>query len=239
MFKPSAEQTAIFEAIENTNDNIMVDAGPGSGKTTTAVEALKSIPSDKKVVFLAFNKSIANELQERAPKHVECATLNSMGFQICAKFIRKYIKIDTSKTTAILRFQVLKVKKGDVEAEKYYYSIQGAVKQLVSLAKGALIFNPTRKDFEDLADTYGVELSKIDPDQIDMFYANLLATFKLSCNYSTKFGDKTIITMDFDDQIFMPLYHKMPIPEYDFVFIDESQDLNKAQIELVIKLAGN
>ena len=60
--KWSNYQIDIFNAIKNSNKNIIVNAVAGSGKTTTIVEACKRLKLfPNKVQFLAFNKSIANE----------------------------------------------------------------------------------------------------------------------------------------------------------------------------------
>ena len=79
-FKPSIYQEAIFDFIQNGTGNCVIDAVAGSGKTSTIVKALKMIPSDKKVIFVAFNKSIVNELISRVPKNVEVKTMHSFGF---------------------------------------------------------------------------------------------------------------------------------------------------------------
>ena len=55
--KYTNEQAAIFDCIENTENHLIVNAGAGTGKTTTIVEAANKI-GDKKAAFLAFNKSI-------------------------------------------------------------------------------------------------------------------------------------------------------------------------------------
>lgn len=65
------EQEAIWEAIENTNDDIVVNAGAGTGKTFTIVEASGRLPNYLKRGFLCFNKSIQKELANRLPEGVE------------------------------------------------------------------------------------------------------------------------------------------------------------------------
>ena len=37
------------------------------------------------------------------------------------------------------------------------------------------------------------------------------------------------------DMIWMPYVFNLPVQKYDFVFCDEAQDLNNAQIKLVLK----
>ena len=56
-------QLDIFDAVQNGSDNIAINAVAGSGKTTTIVAACKRLNLDeRKVIFLAFNKLITEEL---------------------------------------------------------------------------------------------------------------------------------------------------------------------------------
>jgi DNA helicase-2/ATP-dependent DNA helicase PcrA len=49
------------------------------------------------------------------------------------------------------------------------------------------------------------------------------------------FGVHDNCDIDFDDQIWLPIIHNLPLMQFDFVFVDETQDLNAAQFELVFK----
>jgi superfamily II DNA or RNA helicase len=100
--KPSKYQEDIFCHVITTNKNIAVKATAGSGKTTTIVQAAGRIPYGKKALFVAFNKSIVNELRERLPDGVECNTMHSMGCKAIFAFYQDYSgdgknKIDDKK----------------------------------------------------------------------------------------------------------------------------------------------
>ena len=58
----TTEQEAIWNAIENTNDDIVVGAGAGTGKTFTIVEASGRLPTYLKRGFLCFNKELSLKL---------------------------------------------------------------------------------------------------------------------------------------------------------------------------------
>ena len=65
-FEPSKYQKAILDYIENETGNLLVDAKAGAGKTSTLILiADKIIEQNKKCLFLAFNKSIVEELKGR------------------------------------------------------------------------------------------------------------------------------------------------------------------------------
>ncbi len=79
-FIPNRFHHDIFNEIKNTSNNLMIEAVAGSGKTTTLLEIMKMIQG--KIIFLAFNKSIAEELKSRCPNYVDCSTLHSAGNKI-------------------------------------------------------------------------------------------------------------------------------------------------------------
>ena len=74
------EQEAIWYAIENTNDDVVVNAGAGTGKTFTIVEGSGRLPAYLKRGFLCFNKSIQLELEERLPEGIQAKTFHALGF---------------------------------------------------------------------------------------------------------------------------------------------------------------
>ena len=68
-FKPSHYQKAIFDFVANGTGDGLVDAVPGSGKTTTLVEAARYTNSNGNALFVAFNKHIADELAVKLRKN--------------------------------------------------------------------------------------------------------------------------------------------------------------------------
>lgn len=231
MFKPSKYQQAVFDKIKNSNDNLFIEACAGSGKTTTIVEALKLIPPTNTVLFIAFGKAIADELNERVPKHVMAATFNALGFKVCRDFLkRKYININVNKTSAKLRFDIMRIKKDSSEEEKKkFLRFVGPISRLISLAKANAIHSPKRFEWEDLAIQYDISLEKIG-DDVEEFYRTIDQTWK-ACLADTKM-------MDFDDQIYMPVRFNWPIPKFDYVFVDEVQDINKIQMQMLERLVA-
>ena len=66
----SSYQLGLFNRVENFDDNIVVRAVPGSGKTTSMVEAIKRDPYPDKVA-LAFNRDIADDFSAKLGAHAE------------------------------------------------------------------------------------------------------------------------------------------------------------------------
>lgn len=68
------------------NDSLLlaVDAFAGTGKTTTLVEYSKCRP-DKRILYIAFNKSVASEACARFPENVQCRTTHSLAYSKVGK----------------------------------------------------------------------------------------------------------------------------------------------------------
>ena len=62
----SEYQLDIFDAVENGDENIAINAVAGSGKTTTIVAACRRLNmNERDVIFLAFNKLITEQLKAK------------------------------------------------------------------------------------------------------------------------------------------------------------------------------
>lgn len=78
-FAPTDEQTAIIAAGQ-TGETVEVQAGAGSGKTSTLVMAAEAL-SGKAIAYFAFNKDIAAEATSKMPANVEARTVNSFAYR--------------------------------------------------------------------------------------------------------------------------------------------------------------
>ena len=85
LVKGSPQQEAIWKALIEGDENIMVKALAGTGKTFTVIQGLHRIaekrPDIKTAAFIAFNKSIATELQKKVPSWVTASTCHSLMFR--------------------------------------------------------------------------------------------------------------------------------------------------------------
>jgi superfamily I DNA/RNA helicase len=76
--KPIAEQEAARELFQK-REGLRLDAYAGTGKTTTL--QLLAGSSAQRGLYLAFNRSIAEEATQRFPQQVTCATSHSIAFR--------------------------------------------------------------------------------------------------------------------------------------------------------------
>ena len=204
---PSKYQEAIFDFVKNGQGNAVIDAVAGSGKTSTIVRALQLIPQGKRVIFIAFNRSIVQELTLKVPSYVEVKTMHAFGSGVVrAAYGRCNLNEDKVRNIAKTLFPSWEV---DEDFEDGYIS---KVCRLVELAKMSLCRQ--EEQLFSIAEHHGVELYGTEVE-------NAWQTFKLS-NADRK-------SIDFSDMIFFPAFYNLPAPQYDWVFVDECQDLNEAQ----------
>ena len=211
--KPTQEQIKIYEEIENTENHVVINAGAGTGKTTTIVSASQRI--DCNAAFLAFNKSIATELAERLPSNVEAKTFHAFGF-------------------AAIRNAGLRTK---VNNRKCHYIVQellgkdcytAPITKLVSLVKGSMIDGKDVASIRKLIDEYNISFESYrEEEQAIQAIPSILTLCKTQTYH-----------IDFDDMIWLPLANNYPLPHYEMVFVDEAQDFNEAQRELIVRVVN-
>jgi superfamily I DNA/RNA helicase len=80
---PTAEQQAIIEAF-GTGDNLVIEAGAGSGKTST-LKMLGAADPGRAGVYIAYNRAIAEDAKGSFPRNVSCSTAHALAFRAVGK----------------------------------------------------------------------------------------------------------------------------------------------------------
>lgn len=229
-FQPSKYQQAIFDWVDATNNistryemigakqntnflSLMVEARAGSGKTSTGIEVFKLLPSQEDVIFVAFNKHIAQELAFRLPNGTQARTYHSLGFQAIRDNMKSRVQVDNDKLDKFLRSGL------DRYAYGYAYP---SIKRLTSLCKANLL-QPDYETLTDLAFFHDIEVNG-DSTLIFDWVGKLL---EMSANETN--------IIDFDDMCWLPIVLNMKCHRYDFLFVDEFQDTNRGQMELALR----
>ena len=238
-FTPSPYQKALFDWIENGKGSAIVSAVAGSGKTTTVVKSLKMIDPKNSILFLAFNKSIAEELKQRTPSYVQCMTMNSLGHRAVMKTFGR-VELDQYKTTKILRdmeFREL-ISKQDVQL------FGKAIKKLVGICKSVGLVPKDHKDkvalVEDTPEEWMNLIRHYDiesclPGDVRKDSAPSLVRVIGWTREVLSAGLFDTRTIDFNDQLYLPVVFNLKLNTYDWVFVDEAQDISPIQRELLVK----
>lgn len=234
-----AKKTAV-----KTAPHILVKALAGCGKTTTAVEGtkrIKNVPTSIKgsaqqsaiwdamligpkpltIAMVAFNKDIATDFAAKVPAGVDAMTMHSMGNAAVKKHFG-WCKVNGYRTRNLLEKHL-----GEAAYKKLCkesFPVVKLVEEMVSLYKQTLTNWNEAEEIEAMVTHYDIPLNGDRTRVLEL----AAAVMELS---TTPNRDKEI---DFDDMIWLPVFHKMAVQPYDLLIVDECQDLNRARQALAL-----
>lgn len=218
----SNRQLAIFDAYEQTRKNIAISATAGAGKSQTIIECCKRTSPGKKVLFMAFNKSIAEELKLKVPENIEVNTFHSKGLKVLFYNFSFKMKLSENKCFQLAR-KVLDIKEIPYKQQmRYLFELQD-------------IWNAIRMNL--LVD-YERDIPYICIEKDIEFRDRMIQDIqKIEFEWSKsalKINGNKEFQMDFTDMLWLPytLLNDENFPKYDVVFLDEVQDQNTLQREL-------
>jgi len=247
-FEPTPEQEAIFAQLQSkTNPVVIINAGPGCGKTTTIVEAMRLMADDWKqkwkseecqIIYTAFNKDIINSTKAKLIDakinsangiyKVNAATFNSIGGRISQGTLenpRQRLNIVMTKNSDCLkwvqdqgRFSISPDEWPDLKELMRMAKSQGWIPKGSGCAFGSLI------DFKTLCELCDVTS---EPHYEAILTVAMLRNIRECFNYN----------FDFDDQLyFSALFSSHTEAPPSWMFIDEAQDLTPVQLFLVRRM---
>ncbi len=257
------EQEAIFAFVQHGSGHGIIDAVAGAGKTTTIMECARFVENPSEVLFCAFNTSIAREIhqkfQARGLHQVTVKTIHALGRKILSAHVggETPLKLDNKKYTAILQ------EEGFQEDLKPYYEQlialngfdpallgndrqQFAIKNLIYRINQRLLdinqklrstlCKDNLEEFEALLAHFGIfneraQQNKNYAQRVKAYYhchQQLLAK-------GNQLAEERMI-IDYTDMIYLPVKWQLsPLKKFNFLFIDECQDLSKAQFAIAAK----
>lgn len=212
----SKYQKAIFHFVEKENGNAVVEAVAGSGKTTTGVECFNRLPKTAAAIFLAFNKSIAEELKTRG---VNARTFHSLTYSAVTRF-KNTRNVEANKLRIIIDHKL----SGD---EQVIYGT--FITRLVGLGRQAgigCLVPDVQHEWLELVNHHDLELEH---DAADLGRALELASQLLTWSNEDA-------RVDFDDLLYLAVKEGLSLPKFDFVMVDEAQDTNAIQRAILRKI---
>jgi ATP-dependent DNA helicase UvrD/PcrA len=217
------QQESIWSAATNTQSHLIIDALAGSGKTFTIVHFLRYITG--KIVFVAFNRHIVDELIARVPDGIEVKTMNGFGYAQVRAW-NPNIKFNEDKLYDILETIIPQ----DEDTTAFYTD---AVYKLVNLCKYNLLDGKNHNDLDNLTLKHGIELN----DSRDEIYGYVESAIRMSKDgkITAKTAKGKVYTrymrdeVDFNDQLWFVYVHNINVAQYDYMLGDEIQDWNPLQ----------
>lgn len=199
--QPTEQQQAIIEAIRE-GKSVAVKALAGAAKTSTCIMVAEAVPCN--ILYIAYNKSIADEAKTKFPAYVECRTAHSLAYG-----------------SIINRFKLRKKLQGffDRASLKDLATNDSLVQPVVSL-----ITSFCNSAEPDLA-TLGKKL------EVDDAVILLAVEF---WNRMVDSKSDVMITHDVYLKLYglFPDINK-ELSQYDLIIVDEAQDLNPVILDIV------
>lgn len=228
-FKPNSHQHAIFDFVRAGDGDGVVRATAGSGKTTTLKHVTSLLPDHFRVCFLAFNKNICADLAKKLPTTVEIQTIHRLGRRAIDNYAKaKQITVDVapkklksliSRWSPQLNGNLTPVEQKDAETFMH---------KLFTLARFNCVDLKDERGLRDVSLKYNLT-PPTDP-RIENQILGAIA--EIHASSIREFHDTGVI--DFDDMVSLPRELGIPPQQFDFVCVDEAQDLSKAMLKLVL-----
>ncbi len=194
-----------------------------SGKTATLKELCNRTPIGTSCLFMAFNKSIAEELKTKLPTTVECNTFHSMGLRTLMKNFRFRMQLEENKCFSLCMELFDFRKKEYKEKMRYYFSLQTLWEKIrLSLCE------INEENVSALCIEYDLDYEKSMISDLN----KINERWRKDC---TKIQGNKSFKMDFPDMLWIPynFVDEMNFPKYQVVMIDEGQDLFTLQKEIL------
>lgn len=209
--------------IINSSGNIKINAVAGSGKTTTIIEYSKSRPNRSRILYLAFNKSVKTEAEEKFGRlgldNVKVETAHSLAYK---NVIYKYgysLKSNGYKThevAEILKIRRRKEKHFELFAANHInrfvsYFCNSSARKVNQLNYLDVISDPVAYDFvsknyEFIETQTRLFLAQMDKGELEITHDFYLKKFQL----------------------------QNPVLNYDYILFDEGQDASPAMLDVFL-----
>jgi DNA helicase-2/ATP-dependent DNA helicase PcrA len=203
MFSASQRQQDIFDTWKNTDENILINAVAGSGKTTTLLQLLELC--EHKTLFLAFNKSIQEEIQakidSRGLGQGKAMTLHSLGLLAIRNSFRRW-KINNGKNFDL-------IKKLQDNERTIFKKMTWEDK--LKLSYNLMDMNDVSRLF--LTDNINeIEVHFESMDKVMTINNQLIYLWEELVKLRNKSYEEPVVEIDFNDMIYLPIIKNLRIP---------------------------
>lgn len=252
--KYTPQQQALVDHAANGTGNEITISVAGSGKTSSAFGIIKVAPVNKSIAYCAFAKKIATEFEEKLDAikgdikaRVFVGTIHKFAFASWRR-LHPQVKLDSGKDApAWLQGKskldyMLDENNTPVELRPFIKKAYGLARQWGAGVLPEFPFKRSEKWYEliehfDLRDEFEDADGNL-PDNIEELLKEAVNWTVIIIKAGIGIAPKVI---DFEDMLYMPLRYNIAVWTYDWVIVDECQDLNttkRAYIKKMLKVGG-
>ena len=234
----SPQQQTFLDWCENGTGSCVLEAVAGAGKTTVLIEGGQRIIGQ--VAYCAYNKDVSEETKLKLKqlgidwKKMQAGTVHSFGFAGVRK-LSPQVKVENYKVANIIANHIGPLQQYARPRDPALWIWRSEIADLVSLAKQQALGIEGGRPVEDvsvwmeIADHYDVFGGNFGSERPPVNLNNAVALAQMVLAESNSNTD----LIDYDDMVYLPLVHRVPLWRFDVVMVDEAQDTNPARRALI------
>ena len=246
-------QMRVFEALEDSSENLVIEATAGSGKSTLLKGIIGLLPPTAKINVMMYNVSVkeAFEKDDRIPKRVTVSTAHGCGYGLLMGYFRgNTLDLDNNKAHKLSEWGLKRLRElmsdksryhpvplpklpddrelADILLEKW----RDALKQLIDMAR----LNLANNDVESLEWVANYFAIRFPFGKRGIAWGIRMAIDLLEDCFRMGAYDRQI---DYVDMVWLPyklkLYPRKPKAQNLYLLVDEAMDSSRSFVNLYKK----
>ncbi|WP_433661362.1 DciA family protein [Nocardia sp. CA-128927] len=224
--EPTPEQHAAMAAF-GTDKHLAIQAGAGTGKTTTLQLLGASTP--RRGLYIAFNKAVADEARRRFPRNIDCRTTHSLAFGAVGQRYRDRLNAPRTPSRQVavelgIRNEVRIGERLASVSAQYYATMRAVAKYCHS--------------GDDTINARHVpRMRGIETDEHHHAFTNLILPFARRAWNDLQ--NPTFGHVRFEHDHYLKMWAlTLPELDYEFLLLDEAQDTNPCIEQIFIAQRG-
>lgn len=210
--QPTLEQADIVKSCPAPGEIMLINAYAGTGKTST-LKMIAETNSDKRILYLCYNRLTAEKAAKSFPKNTKCRTIHSMAFAEIGRHYEHKLGTPTTREAMAL-----------LNTDKSYIAV-------LALRLVEAYCHSTETE---------ISLAVLNPEQDRDLYFGVASYPECVPLAKILWDEMTSLSSDFkiSHDGYLKLWGlKKPVLLYQLILIDEAQDTNPITHEVVLSQA--
>lgn len=221
------QKKVLFDVLNPEIKTIKINAIAGSGKTHLLIQIVK-VFKPRNALYLAYNKSIADESAKKFNINTTCATTHSLAYQYTIKRYGIYTVVQSDVTGRVFNIHSIKFPK-HIQEDKKLLEYHNHHLEHLDYSRKDLIAKTIKEFFLSKYTKY--------VDFVINDYPDILEPEEIllgSCYLELMKKGTVSVTHGFYLKLFHILLHnkKIEVNNYDLLMLDEAGDINPVTLEI-------
>lgn len=224
---PTAEQYKVLDRAMK-GDDFKIMAYAGAGKTST-LKMISQNARNKRGLYLAFNKRLADEAKSKFGSNVQCSTFHSFAFRQSPRWLTEKIRRPRLLPSHVANRFNLRNINFTQNNEKITLTPNQQASMIIKSVGDFCDYSSGQISFKNVL---GI-LPKHIPKSLHLDIADYIVQYshQLWCDFISAHGQFSI-----DHNLYFKYWClQAPLLDFDYLLVDEAQDLSATQFKLVMQ----